>query len=373
MPLRALLTSVALALASAALAAPAQAIPIFAHQYGVSCRKCHTVIPHLTEFGAAFLAAGERIPGVQPGDAVPFAVKVNLVDSSQNQGSGPNGAGLPKAIVDEVELFTAGAIGNRGSFYVEQYAIDGGDRGNLRDAWVADHVTPWGARIPVDVAAGQFTLPLPVDPETFRETYQHYTIYDQTVGFNPFNLFDPKDGLRVSVGDALRGLNVQLFAGPGHDQTSSLPPDGIDVMEYVQDSMGPFALSAYHYTGARPAPNMLSDQFQRTGFALTFNNWGRWTSESLLQTGWDSNCGGGQIPFGCESSGGFTQLRYAFSKRFFALGRYEGTNQPGAFARDGVLLLGYGTSVNSRLTVEDVVAHTPQTTNTMNAQLTIAY
>jgi hypothetical protein len=74
------------------------------------------------------------------------------------------------------------------------------------------------------------------------------------------------------------------------------------------------------------------------------------------------------------SSGGFTQLRYLVSPRFFAEGRYEGTDSPtGGFVRDGVLLLGYGPAHNSRLTLEDVIQHSPQTTNTMNLQFTVAY
>ena len=92
---------------------PSPAIPLFAHQYEVTCGKCHSVIPHLNEFGAAFMANGYRIPGVTPGPAFPLAGKVNLVDSSEYQGSGPDGAGLPKAIVDEIELFSTGTIGSR--------------------------------------------------------------------------------------------------------------------------------------------------------------------------------------------------------------------------------------------------------------------
>ena len=92
---------------------PGTAIPIFSHQYDVACSKCHTVIPHLNEFGNAFMVNGYRIPGVKPGPAFPISVKANLLDSSENQGAGPDGAGLPKAIVDEVEIFTAGGIGDR--------------------------------------------------------------------------------------------------------------------------------------------------------------------------------------------------------------------------------------------------------------------
>jgi len=89
---RAALLAVAVFLAASLLLErpqPAPAIPIFAHRYDVTCAKCHSVIPHLNDFGAAFLASGERIPGAPPGPAVPFAAKINLVDSSENQGNAP--------------------------------------------------------------------------------------------------------------------------------------------------------------------------------------------------------------------------------------------------------------------------------------------
>ncbi|MBV8332575.1 MAG: hypothetical protein JO192_07575 [Candidatus Eremiobacteraeota bacterium] len=347
---------------------PAAAVPIFAHQYGVSCRKCHTVIPHLNAFGAAFLANGDRIPGVAPGPAFPIAMKTNLVVSSADQGPGPNGQGLPKAIVDEIELFTAGAIGPRASYLVEQYLVDGGEPGYLRDAWVTDRVNPWTARVPVQVQAGSFTLPLPVDPETFRETYQDYTPYVQTVGANPFDFKEPKTGGRIAAGDTSRGLSVQLFAGPGYDQRSSLATIGTDVMENVTDSLGPVALAFYHYQGQRPIGGSV-DAFTRTGYSVVYNGYARWSSETVLQTGWDSHCTT-RPDEGCASSGGFTQLRYAFDRRLFAEGRYEGTYDPIAgLARDGVLLVGYAPIESARATVEDVIS---AQTSTFNAQVTVA-
>jgi hypothetical protein len=350
------------------------AIPLFAHQYGVTCEKCHTVIPHLNAFGAAFLSFGERMPGVSSGPvAVPLSAKTNLVASSQNQGSGPNGEGLPKAIVDEVELFTSATIGSRANFFVEQYVVDGGEPGLLRDAWISERANPWDARIPVYLQAGSFTLPLPVDPETFRDTYQNYTPYVQTVGANPFTFFDPKVGLRLGVGNPLHGLNVQLFAGPGYDRESELPKTGIDNETYLQDNMGPFALTLFRYAGSRPVAGSVDDRFQRIGYGFTFGQWTRFSSEFVLINGWDSNCATPGL-IGCTSSGGFEQLRYMFSERLFATARYEGTDDPtGGFTRDGVVLLGFGPTENSRITIEDVIAHTPQTTNTMNLQFTIGY
>lgn len=347
------------------------AIALFAHQYGVTCQKCHTVIPHLNEFGLHFLASGDRIPGVSAGPALPLSTKFNLVDSSENQGDGPNGEGLPKAIVDEIELFTAGTIGTRGSFFVEQYLVDGGEHGLLRDAWISDRINPWNAKIPLYGQVGSFTLPLPVDPETFRETYEDYAPYVQTVGTNPFNFFDPKTGGKLTIGDTLRGLNVQLFAGPGYDRVSGLAKTGTDTMEFISDVIGPVTPGFYHYSGERPLNPGPLDQFTRNGYSFVVQS-GPWTSESLIQTGWDSNPGTG---FGVASSSGFEQLRFAISRRFFALARYEGTSEtlPGTFSRDGVVLLGYGPSRNARITIEDVITHTPQTNNTMNLQFTVGY
>jgi hypothetical protein len=352
-------------------AEPAAAIPLFSHQYDVACSKCHSVVPHLNAFGAAFMASGDRIPGVKPGPAFPISTKINLVDSSEKQGAGPGGEGLPKAIVDEIELFTAGAIGSRASYFAEQYVVDGGMHGLTRDAWVIDRLNPWTAKIPLYVQAGSFTLPLPVDPETFRDSAQHYTVFDQAVGTNPFTFFDPKIGVRLSGGDPLRGLNVQVFAGPGHERQSGLPSTGTDVMLYAQDNIGPFALTAFRYAGARPDANGNPEQFQRYGYGVVYDQWGKLSLENVLTAGSDADCG---IGTACRSSGGFSQLRYAFTKRLFGLVRYEGTNDPvNGFTRDAVILLGYGPSINSRFTIEDVITRTPATTHTMNAQYTIAY
>jgi hypothetical protein len=136
--------------------------------------------------------------------------------------------------------------------------------------------------------------------------------------------------------------------------------------------VGPLTLSAYRYQGTRPAVAG-QDNFWRTGYGLVYNQWGRLSSETVLQTGWDSNCGAFAL-LGCSSSGGFTQLRYQFNRKLYVLGRYEGTNDPtNGFTRDGVALLGYGPTENSRVTIEDVIQHVPQTTHTMNIQFSIAY
>ncbi|MGA3038292.1 MAG: hypothetical protein ABSE64_12510 [Vulcanimicrobiaceae bacterium] len=370
---------VGLLIAAGLRSRPVVAIPLFAHQYGVTCEKCHSVIPHLNAFGAAFMANGYRIPGVKPGPAFPISAKTNLVASTEVQGQG-----LPKDIVDEVETFTAGAIGNRASYLVEQYVVDGGMRGLTRDAWVIDRVNPWSARVPIFVQAGSFTLPVPVDPETFRDSYQGYAVMEQTVGNNPFNFFAPKIGVRASVGDLTRGLSGQVFVGQGHDRQSGIPAYGDDWMGVAQDVFGPVTLTGYRYSGTRPLVDGDIDRFQRTGYGVVYNNFSHWEWDNLIQTGWDSNC---NVLFhtGCASSGGLTQLRYMFNRRLYAEARYEGTNSPvdtsvsigpgspnSGFYRDGVIMLGYGTGENSRITLENVIQNSAPT-HVWNLQFTVGY
>jgi hypothetical protein len=152
-----------------------------------------------------------------------------------------------------------------------------------------------------------------------------------------------------------------------------VPSVGTDLMVALQDNIGPLALSAFRYSGTRPGSGGPStfDTFQRTGYGVVWNQWGRLSLENMLVNGNDTDCG---IGGACQSSGGFTQLRYAITRRLFAVSRYEGTMDPvNGFSRNAVLLLGYGPTENSRLTLEDVIAHKPQTTHRMNVQYTIAY
>jgi hypothetical protein len=351
---------------------PAQALPIFAHQYGLSCQKCHTDIPSLNDFGRAFLSAGYRIPGATPGPAFPISTKVNLAYTSLPD------PGLPKAVVDEVEFLTAGLAGSRTNYFVEQYMVDGGVHGNLREAWANYRFTPEDAKVPVFLRAGQFTLPLPVDPETFRETASHYAIFDQVVGGNTFNFFDPKLGTSLRIGSLDKGSSIEVSALNGHDQQNGLPTAGVDTMATIHHVMGPIDLSAYQYSGRRnidpgaPADGGVGDfdRFSRLGFGLRYE-YKRWTSESVIQNNTDTNVDG--LGTYLRSSGGFTQLRYIITPKLYALARLDGTNDTNGFGRATTALLGYRTSHNSRVTFEDVISHQPQTTNTFNFQLTIAY
>jgi hypothetical protein len=337
-------------------ARPANAIPVFAHRYGLSCQACHTVVPHLTAFGEAFLANGYRIKGLKPKPAFPVALRVELAYASAGTADPSATAPLPKAIVDEVEFLMGGSLGPRSSYFAEVYAVDGGVPGVARDVWYAYRATSDGARIPVTLRAGQFTLPLPLDPEAFRETTEHYAIWDQTAGQNPFNFFSPKIGGQIAIGNPARALAGTVNFLQGHDTQSGLPAHGVDTMVTLRRDLGDWSLTAYRYDGSRSLHGSgfndtqqvdYRDRFWRNGFGVT---WARGATEvdAVYQTGNDTAAdvyGNALL-----SSGGFLQLRRALGTRAFAIARWDAT-QDASFGRLITAGLGYRLSRNTRLTL----------------------
>lgn len=312
---------------------PAAALPVFAHRFGLSCQACHTTVPHLNAFGEAFARNGFRLPHPAQG-IVPVAVKVNLAYTSDGDPSG-----LPKGVVDEVEILTGGSLGPRLNYFFEQYAIDGGRPGLPRDAWVQYND---GER---HVRAGEFTLPLPVDPETERDTLAHYLVYDQAVGSNPFNFFDPRIGVEAYVGDAGGGDGVHVAALSSYDRQSGDPVSGIDLMGYAAKNFGTATLFAYRYQGQR-RPDGRPDAFFRQGFGAG-ERIGKFNLTGVLQRGHDAFA---------DSSGGFAEAHYTFSPSLMAVARYDQAWDTLSGAQhQTVLSLVTRPASNMRFTIEDQI------------------
>ena len=333
-------TGIVAALALSGLLLPAgraNALPVFAHRYGLSCQACHTTVPHLDAFGQAFLKNGFRMPGARSG-VLPIAVKVNLAYSSDAED------GLPKAVVDEVELLTGGAIGTKFNYFVEQYAIDGGKPGLPRDAWLQYNSGQSHIR------AGQFTLPLPVDPETQRDTESHYLAFDQTVGDNRFAFFDPRVGVDAYVdrGDA----SAHLVATQSSDRQSGNAPAGIDLMGSLSKTFGRTTFSAYRYQGQRSL-GAARDAFYRQGFGAQYE-FQKLMLTGVLQHGNDSDPGTGSA---AASWASFLEGRYAFSGSLAAVARYDRSwDALSGSQHQTVLSLIARPARNMRFTIEDRIA-----------------
>jgi hypothetical protein len=349
------------ALAVALRAAPADAIPAFSMQTGLQCDACHTSIRGTNELGEAYLRNDFRLGNMGIGGKPVVAVRGQLAYTSD-----PDPSGLPKATVDEVEAFVAARVTPQVSVAGQFYVTDGGRPGSTREAWV-QYLSPGTfAGAPLRLTAGSITLPLPVDPETFRQTNQHYAIFDQTVGANPFAFIDPRNAASLAFGNPVRGPSATFVTAQGHDPHSGLPQTGFDRMLQVQEATGGVVLSAYDYQGRRSL-GPIDDAFRRRGVGLNVYR-GKLAIETLLQTGFDTSPNGDGV--GIASSGGYAQLRYQLPHATFALLRYDGVaDTSGSFSRSLTVGMTHLLTRGLRIGAEDVIAHSPQTTNTFNLTL----
>lgn len=321
---------VALAL-TACLAAgrPARALPVFAHRYGFSCQQCHTTVPTLNEFGKYFLRHGFRLPGAR--GTFPIAVKTELTYNSSGAGDAdePGAQPVPKLLVDEIEVLSGGSIGRNTSYYLEQYVVDGGLPGLPRDMWVNfdqylrrdDPVGP-----ALHLRAGEFTLPLPVDPETQRPTLSSYLLYNQTVASNSFTFFNPGIGTDLSYTDDRHGFEAHFDVLEGYVRQSGIPISGVNLMGTVSQTFGRTGLTAYayRYQGQQhftPVP----DTFYRQAYGLGYEK-GKFGSIGVIQTGYDTSSFGFGV--GSLSSGGFFQTSWTFDPALAIYARYDSVYDP---------------------------------------------
>lgn len=331
----------------------ASATPEFARRTLLSCGACHSVATGLTDFGKAYKARGFDL-GSEP---VAAAIRGQAVYTGD-----PDPTGLPKLIVDEIDFFVSAKLDAHFNASAEVYAMDGGVPGSGREGWLEYH-TSWTQRIPIAARAGLLVLPIPFDPERFRETNAHYAIYDQAVGDNPFNFIDPKNAIEIGFGKETRGLHVALLAVENIDQHSGLPPTGTDSMVALTQSYKNAIFSGYRYDGTRPLDGVV-DRFWRQGYGANIFR-GRASVGAALQTGYDTDPEG--LGQGVASSGGFLQFRYQLGANAFAIAREDGVNDSdGNFAR--TFAIGAGSSIGHsfKLEVEDLISHGPQTHHTLS-------
>jgi hypothetical protein len=337
----------------------AQALPIFAHRYGFSCQQCHTTVPQLNAFGQYFLKHGFRLPGGR--GVVPLAVKTELQYNSGGGGDSddPGGAPqpLPKFIVNEVELLSGGSIGRNTSYWLEQYVVDDGLPGQPRDMWVNfDQYDK--ARDPIGptfhAKLGQFTLPLPVDPETQRPTLSGYLLYSQTVASNSFNFFNPDIGADFSFTDDRHGFEAHFDTLEAYTRSSGIPISGIDLMGTVSQTIGNnFTAYLYRYQGQQHI-QPIQDDFYRQAYGLGFTQ-GKFNAVGIIQNGWDTSAYG--FGNGAQSSGGFLQTAWTFNSAVALYGRYDSVYDPfNLRTNQGTLSLVLRPASHYRFTLEGTVS-----------------
>ncbi|MCC7461362.1 MAG: hypothetical protein IT480_02750 [Gammaproteobacteria bacterium] len=174
---------------------PAQAMPAFARQYGVSCAVCHDAFPRLNGGGDAFVAANYRLPNwrdttLDVGDerlalprALPLALRVQAYlqtrsgeDISPATGATDNASRADVQAPYLVKLLSSAPLSEHVSYYVYGIFAEKGGNGEviIEDAWFR-HDDLFGSGVAAQL--GQFQVSDLMFPREVRLTFQDFYAY----------------------------------------------------------------------------------------------------------------------------------------------------------------------------------------------------
>jgi hypothetical protein len=162
----------------------AQAIPIFAQRYLLSCKTCHSVLPELNEFGRNFRAHGYRLPLPVHGTtvvALRYQVQYLNAPPAGTRRWAPAGVLLGNANFGAITAFVhynLGAGGAPSAFYLAFLAT-------------------YNEHTKTEYRGGLFELPLAQSPGQRLDDLQQYGYYGAHVGLNDLTLASPRWGIDV--------------------------------------------------------------------------------------------------------------------------------------------------------------------------------
>lgn len=203
------------------LPARADAIPVFARRYKVSCAVCHNPIPKLNAFGEEFAANGYRFTASEEprdttntGDnllslAKEFPLAMRL-DSYAQAYSG-NRAATDFQTPYGLKLMSSGTISKKLSYYFYTFLAERGEIGGVEDAFV--QINDIGDQ-PVDLIVGQFQVSDPLFKRELRLEFEDYIVYRANIGEVPVNLTYDR-GLMATADVAGFGFTAEVLNGNG--------------------------------------------------------------------------------------------------------------------------------------------------------------
>jgi hypothetical protein len=185
------------ALAAVLAAAPAQAMPVFARQYELSCSTCHAAFPRLNAFGESFRdRMNFRMPDWRPKTTLPIPddelalpktlpLAVRMQANVQSRSgeevdpiTGPTGnrANFDFQTPYLIKLLSSAPLSEHLTYYFYGIFAEKGANGTtvIEDAWFR-HDDVFGSKVAAQL--GQFQLSDLMFPRETRMTFQDFMVY----------------------------------------------------------------------------------------------------------------------------------------------------------------------------------------------------
>ncbi len=308
----------------------AQAMPIFAQRYNLTCATCHSVLPELNAFGNEFRNRGYRIDGLAKHGTTIVALREQIgYTETPPQGSTtrtvPAGAILGAVEVGQIEAFVHESLGSQGgpaSLFLGYLAY--------RD----DHSK-------VLYRAGLFELPLVHSPAQRLDTLTTYGYEGARAGLNELTLATPRWGLEaersvgvarfaatIGVGNASGSAYGGKPVDTGTTQTFAAPEYGLYARVPLNDDLrlGIDAISGT--AGITPLGRAsFNDAYTRTGVSIDARHR---RLELLAEQWWGRDYNSDGIGGRLDSTGGFARLRWRLGEHAFVGIREDAFAAPAA-------------------------------------------
>jgi hypothetical protein len=341
------------ALLVAVVAAPprAQAIPLFAQRYRLSCETCHSVLPELNAFGTQFRAHGYQLPLPKHGTtgvAVRYQLEYEKDPAPGSRRFSPGGVLLSNADFGKISAFVhynLGAGGGPSAFFLAYLAT-------------------YNAHTQSLYRAGLFELPLAQSPGQRLDDLQQYGYYGTHVGLNDLSLASPRWGAQfertagrltgdvtISTGEFKGAAYGGKPLATGETTSTNEPEIGLFLRAPVVRDL---TLGGEWITGSRwivpTGRGGFADGYYRTGLLLHGQR-GHFDLQAEQWWGRDANADGFGTVLG--SSGGYVRLKYYPTPHSYVGVRYDAAAAP-FITRDVVYYAAFMVTPHARLLFQQV-------------------
>lgn len=344
----------------------AQAIPIFAQRYHLTCETCHSVLPELNAFGVAFREHGYQLP--LPVHGTTYLALRYQAEWEQNPVNPPRitkgGVVLGNAEIGKITAFAhynLGAVGGPAGLFLGYLAY-------------------YNQHTQTLYRGGLFELPLLQSPGQRLDDLQQYGYYGIHVGLNDLPLSSPRWGLQVerTFGKSLVDVVVDdgefkgaAYGGapaPTGETTSAKSPEfalfdrttvfkDLTLGGVLMDGNRNIVLTGKSGFGDPYTRESLFLQYWPGKFQLTGEQW--W--------GHDQNSDGAGTAV--ASSGGYIRTKYYITPHAYLAARYDASANP-FISRDMVYYGAFMILPYARFIVQQV--HTIGSSSSLGAAITIA-
>ncbi len=228
------------------LPADAEAIPVFARKYKLSCAACHAAFPRLNEFGKQFVKSNYRFPNwkdttVKTGDemlalpeSVPLAIRAQAYMQQREAKSISLQTGETSQAATDIQapylikLLSSAPLSENISYYFYGIFAEKGGNGSviIEDAWFSyDDLFDTGA----DMMFGQFQVSDLMFPRETRMTFQDFMVY-RMAGLT----YDRGLVFKYELGPL--GLDIGVVNGNGIEDNLSINSPGYKRPDHMFDN-----------------------------------------------------------------------------------------------------------------------------------------